>query len=177
MENKLEEQAKDEEVGITGGEGRNGKKWCIVFSQGTPTAQGGETLALTVNDTDARLVSIQCKHSAKSPGKKALQHWWSSLGVKFTETEEVWEPKDCSAEYYFKGLKAFKDLLNRELGPREVTFGDRILAVCFPSASEGTREFPIPSEDKARVWFREIFEPMFSVLSLWRPAEVGAEEE
>ena len=64
LENKLEEQAKDEEVGITGAEGRNGKKWCIVFSQGTPTAQGGDILALTVNDTDARLVSIQCKHFA-----------------------------------------------------------------------------------------------------------------
>ena len=177
LENKLEEQAKDEEVGITGGEGRNGKKWCIVFSQGTPTAQGGEMLALTVNDTDARLVSIQCKHFAKSPGKKALWHWWSSLGVKFTETEEVWEPKDCPAEYSFKGLKVFKDLLTRELGPREVTFGDRILAVSFPSPSEATREFPIPSEDKARVWFREMFEPTFSVLSLRRPAEVGVEEE
>ena len=177
LENKLEEQAKDEEVGITGAEGRNGKKWCIVFSQGTPTAQGGDILALTVNDTDARLVSIQCKHFAKSPGEKALRQWWSSLGVKFTETEEVWEPKDCSAEYSFQGLKAFKDLLTRKLGPREVTFGDRILAVSFPSPSEATREFPIPSEDKARVWFREMFEPTISVLSLRRPAEVGVEEE
>ena len=74
-------------------------------------------------------------------------------------------------------MTAFKDLLTRKLAPREVTFGDRILAVSFPSPLEATREFLIPSEDKAQVWFREMFEPTISVLSLQRLAEVGVEEE
>lgn len=60
------------------------EKVCFVFSQGTPTAQGGDVLFLLVDfeRNEAELETMQCKHFKTQPGEKKCRSWWNSVGVK-----------------------------------------------------------------------------------------------
>ena len=171
-------QAQDEVFNL---EYKEGTPICFVFSQGTATAQGGDVLTLTVGENGScTLVPIQCKHYKVSPGPADVAKWWSSLGVEYENGKDKanWNPKNGSAGYSLAGLEGFRDLLTRKLGGKAVTIGDRILAVSFTMPSEVTN-FPIPphSDDhgKARVWFREMFEPTISTLKLVPPFDPTAE--
>ena len=149
------------------------EKYCLVFVQGTPSAQGGDIMALIVTPEGAKLISIQCKHYTKSPGAAEVRKWWDSLGIDFSEENANWNPdEETSAGYSLKGLLAFRDVLKHKLG-RGVELGDRIMACSFATPT-GKTDFPIPREKEARVWFREMFEPTISVLELkpgWVPGE------
>jgi len=94
------------------------------------------------------------------------------LGVEFTETSVNLEPDSGSAGYSFQGLDAFRKLPEKELG-RQVKIGDRILAASFRTPKEST-DFPIPQGSGMRVWFREMFEPTISVLTLKEPVDENA---
>jgi hypothetical protein len=86
-------------------------KHCIIFSQGTPTAQGGDVLVLNIDfDTKtANLETIQCKHNKFLPSKKTCLQWWNSLGVILEENGCVnLSPEgDSSATCSYEGLKRF----------------------------------------------------------------------
>jgi hypothetical protein len=154
------------------------RKLCLVFSQGTPTAQGGDVLALLMDfqNNHAELETIQCKHYVPPVSASECRHWWESLGVALQEDgSSDSEPKfdgNSSAGYSYTGLCAFRDLLQSRLQEcnegMEISIGMRTLAVSFETPTRF--DFPMPKEEKCRVWFREMFEPTMSVLSL-REAE------
>jgi len=165
----VEKRAKEESFELINGF----EKYCLVFAQGTPSAQGGDVMALIVCPEGAKLISIQCKHFTKSPGAEGVRKWWDSLGVDFREKKANWNPsEESSAGYSLKGCRAFQKVLEDKLC-RHVELGDRILACSFATPTVGT-DFPIPQEKEARVWFREMFEPTISVLEL-KPATVPGE--
>ena len=155
LREKLERQEADEvfERPDTGG------KYCIVFSQGRPTAQGGDVLVLIVNEKLAVLKSIQCKHYATFPGQAVVKTWWSSLGVLVNGNTVDMKPTGGSAGYSYVGLDSFRRFLVKKLD-RPVDLGDRILAVSF----KAVESFPMPTHRNMRVWFREMFEPTISVI-------------
>jgi hypothetical protein len=145
---------------------------CVVFSQGTATAQGGDILALVVNGVDAALESIQCKHYSRSNGPASVRNWWCSLGISMDgDGDANLEPADGPAGHSFAGLESFRALLEEKLGGnRKVTLGRRIIAASFKTPD--TAHFPVPAEEgKVGVWFREMLEPTISVVSLREAAE------
>lgn len=151
-------------------------KWCLVFSQGTANAQGGDVLALLLDNDEkkAHVETIQCKHFKNKPGDTACREWWNSMGVELPTggTPNLRPDDDSSAAYSFLGLESFRSLLDKWLNDNEiftrdssehsisVKLGKRTLAMSFPTPSH----FPIPDSDDCRVWFREMFEPTISVL-------------
>jgi hypothetical protein len=149
-------------------------KHCIIFSQGTPTAQGGDVLALNVDfDTKtANLETIQCKHYKSLPSSKTWLHWWKSLGVALEENGSAnLAPKGagCSAAYSYEGLLRCCDLLQKVLeeiplsAALHINIGTRILAVSA-RAPGNLKNIVIPQSPQTQVWFREMFEPTISVL-------------
>lgn len=153
----LEEQKKTELKSFTI---RALEKWAVVFCQGTDTAQGGDVLVLLVNPEECLLETTQCKNYKESQGATMFSWWWS-LGVRHEEGKKWnFEPTEGSAGYSFAGLEAFRDLLTKKLG-REVKLGVRTMAVSFSMPPKA--KFAYPVDNKARVWFREMFEPTISV--------------
>ncbi len=148
------------------------KKICYVFSQGTPTAQGGDVLALLIHaDGLSELIAIQCKHVAESPGQQGVRKWWNSLGIQLDEGQDAnWNLNEGSAHHPLLGLSSFRDLLAEKLGvaSSDVEIGDRIIAASFSTPSAAS-DFPVPSDPRARVWFREMLEPTISIFSLKEP--------
>ena len=132
----------------------NARCYCIVFNQGTSNAQAGDLFVLKVNETEAKLDTIQCKN-CKAAGDK--EKWWNSLGVAI-DTEDT-QPVEGSAGYSYRGLEAFCKLVSRRL-EMNVQIDSRILAVSF----ECPDTFQLPKNKKLRWWFREMFEPTISVL-------------
>jgi hypothetical protein len=148
-----------------------GDKACVVFSQGTATAQGGDVLALVVSNGKYRVDSIQCKNVASSPGPVAVRKWWQSLGIEMKENNEYdLKPTTGSAGYSYAGLKSFCELLSKQLGRIPVHIGQRVIATSFKVPPRAV--FPIPTEKdgtpivNVRVWFGEMLEPTISVLSV-----------
>ena len=146
-----------------------GKKhlYCVVFSQGGATAQGGHVLALLVNTQTkkAKIDSIQCKYYKRKETPETCRNWWASLGVDLkADGSSNFHPESGSAGYYYAGLLAFRDLLLKRLGPLglEIEIGTRILAASFPTPPDF--EMPRPGDGDFRVWFREMFEPTISVI-------------
>jgi len=147
------------------------QKLCLVFSQGTPTAQGGDVLALLVDFQEGRaeLETIQCKHYQTMPPRSECCKWWESLGVALgTDGSAILDPQDGSAGKSYRGLQAFRDLLTKRLNQSnrslEVSIGKRTLAVSLKTPASA--EFPIPEDESCRVWFREMFEPTLSAMSV-----------
>jgi len=172
LEDSLREQGKDELHDLDSTvftEVPESKKSCLVFSQGAPTAQRGDVLALLVDFQEGRaeLETAQCKHHDKHPSAGKCRTWWESLGVALgADGSAVLDPKDGSAGKSCRGLQAFRDLLtkklNQSIGSLVVVIGRRTLAV----SHETPADFPIPEDDSCCVWFREMFEPTLSVLQL-----------
>ena len=161
--------------------------YCVVFDQGTPSAQGGDVLALLVNTATktATLVRIRCKHYKKEKNDK-IREWWNSLGVALAKDGTAeFEPKGGSAGYSFKGLQKFAELLSNRLSKGaekknriEVQVGTRILAVSFGTPKKKC-DMPMPKNnlEKFRVWFREMMEPTISAVQPNVPKGVPTELE
>ena len=162
LKDKLKKQAQSEYSEIVPIDCRG--KYCLIFSQGTPTAQGGNVMALTVEGDKGELVTIQCKHYAKEPG--ALSSWWSTLGIDCTSGEKAnFEPDTGKAGYSHAGLEHFRELLQTKVVP-DVKIGERILAVSFPAPPEAGFAVPQNDDNSATVWFREMLEPTISTFRL-----------
>ena len=140
-------------------------KYCLIFSQGTPTAQGGNVMALTVEGDKGELVTIQCKHYAKESGD--ISSWWSTLGIDCTSGEKAnFEPDTGKAGYSYAGLEHFRVLLRTKVVP-DVKIGERILAVSFRAPPKAPFAVPRSDDDNsATVWFREMLEPSISTFRL-----------
>ena len=156
--------------------------YCIVFDQGTPTAEGGDVLALLVNTktNEAHLVCVQCKHYPEKDTDAKIREWWNSLGVALKEDgSSDFEPKGGSAGYSFKGLEKFAELLSDRLSEgkgekTKVKVGTRILAASFRTPKRAGCRLPMPKDNlnHFRVWFREMMEPTISAVQpKWTPLE------
>jgi hypothetical protein len=161
----LQPQKQTELMGLTfPSEGKH----CYIFSQGTATAQGGDVLVLVMDfeSNVFELETIQCKHFKKSPGPETILPWWSSLGIALHD-DGKWnvEPMAGSAGHSFAGMRAFRDLL-RDRTQFPIKLGKRTLAVSFPMPPSATIKFPVPSDECARVLFREMLEPTISTFEL-----------
>jgi hypothetical protein len=67
---------------------------------------------LVVTADGGLLASIQCKHCAKYPGTKVVRKWWDSVGIFMHASNfPKLKPEEGSAEYSYKGLEAFRNLL------------------------------------------------------------------
>jgi hypothetical protein len=169
LRDKLLKQAEEEKGNLKRCLTDLGDKACVVFSQGTATAQGGDVLALVVSNGTYRVDSIQCKNYASLPVPAKLQLWWLSLGINMNENNE-WdlEPTAGSAGYSYAGLKFFCELLGNQLGGIPVDIGQRVIATSLKVPPRA--KFPIPTEKdgtpivNVSVWFREMLEPTISVL-------------
>ena len=155
---KLAEQAQDEFLGLNFAEITD--KVCVVFSQGTPTAQGADILALVRNGDVAFLDAIQCKHRESIDAKQVFG-WWDSLGIS-TDVDSRKVAKTDNAEYSWKGLQGFRRLLSKRLGI-PVSFGKRIMAVSTKTPPRA--KFPVPPGKNNYVWFREMLEPTISAVA------------
>mmetsp|Transcript_32278 Transcript_32278/g.78752 ORF Transcript_32278/g.78752 Transcript_32278/m.78752 type:complete len:908 (-) Transcript_32278:358-3081(-) len=144
------------------------EKVCIVFSQGTPSAQGADVLALRKTGEVFVLEAIQCKHTSASAGQEVMKKWWSSLGIAYKASDSSWDwaPTEGSAGYSYTGLNSFRELLEERL-KEPVIFGDRIMAMSFsmsqPTDIHEPAESSGPNSRRAKLWFKEMFEPTISV--------------
>jgi len=145
------------------------EKYCVIFSQGTPTAQGGDVLALLVTPEGCKLESIQCKHYKSYKRGDALG-WWLSLGIARNK-DGSWNmtPTEGKAGYSYAGLEAFRTLLAQRIN-KDIVWVQRTIAVSFPMPLQ--IDFPIPEVKGVRVWFREMLEPTISTFEL-RPNKNG----
>jgi len=154
-------------------------KSCLVFSQGTATAQGGDVLALVMEGKKGRIDTIQCKNISKKTYAPAdvREKWWPRLGV-FVRKEidfnlypqrgknKTWSeesPEMANAHYSLVGLEKLAELCKERCSLDEVTIGHRIIATSL-AMNKITSNFPIPEDADLRVWFREMLEPTISVL-------------
>jgi len=139
-----------------------------VFSQGRPTAQGGDILVLIAEEGKYVLEAIQCKHYKKSPGGTVMASWWQSLGIEYDNNpkESNASPTEGKAGYSYAGLMAFCNLLQSKVKnpDHRVELGRRILALSFPMPPKAS--ISVPALDCATVWFREMLEPTISTFSL-----------
>ena len=129
---------------------------CLVFSQGTASAQRGDVFAL--------LFDIENKmgehYKTKPSSLEVCCNWWSSLGVSLSsEGRYNLSPSTESAGYSYRGLQMFCKLLGDWLS-FPVQLGKRTLALSFRAHND----FPVPDNENCRVWFREMLEPTISVL-------------
>ena len=159
--------------------GQEDGRECIVFSQGTASAQGGDVLALLFDNKNktGELVKIQCKHHRTMASAEKIKSWWASLGISFQNSD--FSPKVGKAGYSYTGLEALRSLLETRLQQQhpsaKISLGDRIMACSFRVPP--TAEFPIPEYKHARVWFREMLEPTISTFQLRDTEEEEEEEE
>ena len=140
-----------------------GAKYCLVFSQGAPKAQGGDVMALVVDGESCELDSIQCKHCQVMPSN--ITSWWSPLGIESSGGNANFAPKTGKAGYSFTGLDQFRILLQERIG-MPVKFGARILAASCSAPPQAV--FPVPhdgTKNCAKVRFREMFEPTISTFA------------
>jgi hypothetical protein len=135
------------------------QKACVIFSQGTPTAQGGDVLVLLKYDKSYHLEVIQCKHRKNKDEGTKTTLWWNSLGITCQNNEWNFTPDKGNAGYSYAGMVAFMKLLEERLDVK-VKLGKRTMAVSFPMPKRA--KFPKPQGNCARVWFREMFEPTIS---------------
>ena len=176
LKKKLAKQSEMELPNLSIGQ-EDGRE-CIVFSQGTASAQGGVVLALLFDNKSktGELVTIQCKHHTTMASAKKTKSWWASLGISFQNNDS--SPKVGKAGYSYTGLEALRSLLEtrlqQEYPSATISLGDRIMACSFREPPNA--EFPIPDYKRARVWFREMLEPTISTFQL-RDAEEEEEEE
>ena len=171
---KLRERLAKQDEDLDGVVGVGGTdKLCVLFSQGTPTAQGGDILALVIDGDEGRIEPIQCKQYQKRPSSNEMMKWWESVGVQVSNDgndgndgtfSADCEPNGGSAGYSFVGLDGFRALCEDKTRKR-VSIGKRTLAVSFGMEAAGD-EFPIPRGDSTRVWFREMLEPTISLCEL-----------
>ena len=146
-------------------------KFCMVFSQGTPTAQGPDVLVLYIDGNEAFVDFVQCKNHKNSPGPETVKKWWNSLGIDMNdESGQCLEPSDAGSSLYsYTGMLAFCSMIQGKLEETKknistVSIRQRVLAVSFRCPTNSSN-FPIPSSELSRVWFREMMEPTISVLS------------
>mmetsp|Transcript_5930 Transcript_5930/g.16628 ORF Transcript_5930/g.16628 Transcript_5930/m.16628 type:complete len:899 (+) Transcript_5930:159-2855(+) len=141
-------------------------KVCVIFSQGTLTAQGGDVLVLCWDGESMKLISIQCKHFSKWEDK--INKGWLSLGVPIKGFVG-------KARYSDTGLLELCSTIQKSFERGEVSVGKRVLALSLP-ANE-LKKLVIPTEDadgkqvEVEVWPKEWFEPTISVM------DVNEEEE
>ena len=147
------------------------EKFCMVFSQGTPTAQGPDVLVLYIDGNEAFVDFVQCKNHKNSPGPETVKKWWNSLGIDMNdESGQCLEPSDAGSSLYsYTGMLAFCSMIQGKLEETKknistVSIRQRVLAVSFRCPTDSSN-FPIPSSELSRVWFREMMEPTISVLS------------
>jgi hypothetical protein len=147
-------------------------KFCVVLSQGTANAQGGDVFVLLVDKdrNEAVLQAIQCKNYKAKPNKETIRQGWASVGVRMEIDSGHAElnPTEGSAGYSYAGLLALADVMTKVAG-RSVCIGDRILALSTSMLGGGGvggtfETFPLPNDESCRVWFREMLEPTISVL-------------
>lgn len=98
--------------------------------------------------SSASVDAIQCKHYKKCPGEKEVHQWWHSLGVK---TEE-----SAAATSHVEPWEEFCKLVSKKIA-NECEMGERILACSFSTPYQ---------KNRARVWFKEMFEPTISLVNL-----------
>lgn len=134
-------------------------KVCVIFSQGTLTAQGGDVLVLCWDGESMKLISIQCKHVSKWEEK--INKAWLSLGVPIKGFVG-------KARYSDTGLLELCSTIQKSFKGREVSVGKRVLALSLP-ANE-LEKLVIPTEDadgkQVEVWPKEWFEPTISVMDV-----------
>ena len=179
LKHTLQDNAKSELEGLVL---PDSKKWCIVFAQGTPSAQGGDVVTAVRNDDVVEIDPIQCKHYRDIPGKSKTNLWWSSIGIQYNDEKNSWnaQPESGKAYYSYVGLEAFKKLLEGKISSSQtkekitVRLGKRIMAMSNPIPR--SQEFPMPDLQCARVWFREMLEPTISTFELCEPAQEAGEE-
>mmetsp|Transcript_32272 Transcript_32272/g.78745 ORF Transcript_32272/g.78745 Transcript_32272/m.78745 type:complete len:901 (-) Transcript_32272:398-3100(-) len=166
LKKRLNEQKKEEELSFE--VAQDIEKVCIVFSQGTPSAQGADVLALLKTGELFALEAIQCKHTSASAGQEVMKKWWSSLGIacKASDSGWDWAPTEGSAGYSYTGLNSFRELLEERLNT-QIIFGDRIMAMSFSMSQPNDIHEPVessgPNSRRAKLWFKEMFEPTISV--------------
>ena len=153
------------------------EKFCVVFSQKTPSVQGLGVIVLYADEEGAVVDFIQCRNEKESPGPSRVQKWWNSLGIDLREDKNhCFTPQHGPSGYSYTGMQEFCTMIEETLTMTKkkkkdsafVQIRQRVLAVAFPCPPKST-DFPIPKDESVRVWFREMLEPTVSVLS---PTEV-----
>mmetsp|Transcript_26808 Transcript_26808/g.63926 ORF Transcript_26808/g.63926 Transcript_26808/m.63926 type:complete len:863 (-) Transcript_26808:344-2932(-) len=169
LQSRLQDNKKSELDGLVL---PDGKKWCIVFSQGTPSAQGGDVLAAVRDENQVKIDAHQCKHFKDIPVKSKTTQWWSSVGVEHDGSSWHAVPTKGKALYSYTGLEAFRQLLEERISSLiseeiTVTLGKRIMAMSNPMPLN--TDFPMPDLECTGVWFREMLEPTISTFELREP--------
>jgi len=158
---KLKEQSRTEEFHIPD---ETVPRACVVYSQGTATAQGGDVLVLCLDRKKRTGVvhSIQCKNYASYKANE-IKSLWASLGIDLDANNL--EPDQGKAGHSYAGLEAFRQSLQQLLGKNmHLSLGLRIMACSFkmPPRAPCLK----PNNDNAVFWFREMLEPTISTFSL-----------
>ena len=150
-------------------------KGCIVFFQGTPTAQGADLFVLRWSGDVHYLDAIQCKHF-KHFDNGTVDSGWTSLGIDVLDPKKPnFSPDKGKAGYSYAGLVQFRDLLQSRIG-KEVQLGDRIVAMSTPAPPHALVVIPqsaAPNEGTAKIWFREMLEPTISATVISSPLDAN----